>query len=267
MGFPRMFGLVDRQLHRELYFWLATRVDVLSYCLINPDGLEFTVDPVQVHWVLGIPKGYLPVPKEAMDDATKQFLEGVLSQFSTTTPSNMNGIPRKNLVQAVESPLEDVFEFKVAFLLLALVDVPCPTTSHRLYPKLLPAAIAAVDPESYDWCSLVLEKTYVFCFKLCKEVLPYGMMYLYRLRRPPVKRGVFPRLKVWTEAEIDKAKNADRIMDGDFGKLGVVEVLMKVVDVEEEDVVDELISTQGVKKRPREGPGYFGWSKSSGMQT
>ncbi|XP_021736040.1 uncharacterized protein LOC110702612 [Chenopodium quinoa] len=49
MGFSGLFGLVDRQLPRELCYWLATRVDVPSYCLVTPDGLEFTFDPIQVH--------------------------------------------------------------------------------------------------------------------------------------------------------------------------------------------------------------------------
>ena len=46
----------------------------------------------------------------------------------------------------------------------------------------------------------------------------------------------------------------------------IVEELMKVVDVEEEELECDLVSTQGFKKRPREGPGYFGLNnnKASG---
>uniref|UniRef100_A0A803MR83 Uncharacterized protein n=1 Tax=Chenopodium quinoa TaxID=63459 RepID=A0A803MR83_CHEQI len=304
MGFSGLFGLVDRQLPRELCYWLVTRVDVPSYSLVTPDGLEFTFDPIQLHWVLGIPKGHLPVPKKAVDEESKHFLAGVLARFSTTNVKG--GLSRKNLVQAVEAPLQDVFEFRVAFLLLALVDILCPTTSYRLCPKLLPAAIAAVDPESYDWCSLVLEKVMYSVSSFARRFYPSGfskgcggctiflaIMYVDRLKRPPVKWGVFPRLKAWTEVEINKAKKADRITGGDFGKLGCVnasygrphvraaldhmplkrssmaaeiaEVLMQAVDVEEEDVDGGLISTQGVKKRPKEGRGYFGWNnKASG---
>lgn len=47
------------------------------------------------------------------------------------------------------------------------------------------------------------------------------IFYLDRLRRPPLKWGVLPRMKVWTLGEINKAKKADRYMNGDFGKLGV----------------------------------------------
>lgn len=88
----------------------------------------------------------------------KHFVQGVVNLFSSTTPSRVRGIPRKNLVDAVEAPLEDVFEFKVAFLLLALADILCPTTSHRLCSTLIPATVAANDAESYDWCKLVIDQ-------------------------------------------------------------------------------------------------------------
>lgn len=49
MGFAGLYALVDRQLPRELVYWLATRVDVPSNCLITVDGKKFPFDPVQVH--------------------------------------------------------------------------------------------------------------------------------------------------------------------------------------------------------------------------
>ncbi|XP_021764608.1 uncharacterized protein LOC110729198 [Chenopodium quinoa] len=119
MGFAGLFGLIDRRLPRELAYWLGTRVDVPNNCLVTPDGLEFTFDPIQVHLVLGIPMGSLLVPKDVVTEQMKNFVKVVVTQFSTTTPSNVQGIPRKNLVEAVSGPLENVDEFKVAFLLLA----------------------------------------------------------------------------------------------------------------------------------------------------
>ncbi|XP_021763746.1 uncharacterized protein LOC110728398 isoform X2 [Chenopodium quinoa] len=301
MGFAGLYASVDRQLSRELAYWLATRVDVPSNCLITLDGKEFPFDPVEVHWVLGIPKGPKPVPKKAVDEDMKIFVQGVVNQFSLTTPSRVRGIPRKNLVDALEAPLEDVVEFKVAFLLLALAVILCPTTSHRLCSTLIPAAFAANDTESYDWCKLVIDQLMYSISSLARRFYPMGfakgcggctiilsIFYLDRLRRPPLKWGVLPRLKVWTLEEINKA---DRYMNGDFGKLGtvnvaygrphersamdvmpvkrravaskVVEALLNSVEVEEEDV-EELICTQGVRKRVKDGQGYFGWNKASG---
>uniref|UniRef100_A0A803M0W8 Uncharacterized protein n=1 Tax=Chenopodium quinoa TaxID=63459 RepID=A0A803M0W8_CHEQI len=157
----------------------------------------------------------------------KHFVQGVVNRFSSTTPNRVRGILRKNLVDAIEAPLEDVFEFKI--------------------------------------------------------------FYLDRLIRPPLKWGVLPRTKVWTLGEINKAKKADRYMNGDFGKLGictvnvaygrpheqsaldvmpvkrrvvaskVVEALLNFVKLEEEDVEKELIFTQGAKKRVKDGHDYFGW--------
>lgn len=47
------------------------------------------------------------------------------------------------------------------------------------------------------------------------------MLYLDRLRRKPNCWRTFPRIKVWNNAEVNKAEEEDRHPSGDFGKLGV----------------------------------------------
>uniref|UniRef100_A0A803MP88 Uncharacterized protein n=1 Tax=Chenopodium quinoa TaxID=63459 RepID=A0A803MP88_CHEQI len=83
MGFAGLIGLVDKQLPRELCNWL-------------------------VHWVPGIPKGHLLVPKKVVDDTAQHYLERVVARFSSTTPRNVKGVLRKNLVDDVAAPLDDV---------------------------------------------------------------------------------------------------------------------------------------------------------------
>lgn len=135
MSFAGLYALVDRQLPRELCYWLATRVDVNSRSMVTIDGKEFGFSPIQVHWVLGIPMGKKPVPKKATEKMSF-MLDCVRNRYNKTTPSLVEGIPRQSLVEAVEGPLD----FKIAFLLLAIVDILCPTTSQRLCPPFLPAA-------------------------------------------------------------------------------------------------------------------------------
>uniref|UniRef100_A0A803N1Z9 Ubiquitin-like protease family profile domain-containing protein n=1 Tax=Chenopodium quinoa TaxID=63459 RepID=A0A803N1Z9_CHEQI len=258
MGFAGLYASVDRQLSRELAYWLATRVDVPSNCLITLDGKEFPFDPVEVHWVLGIPKGPKPVPKKAVDEDMKIFVQGVVNQFSLTTPSRVRGIPRKNLVDALEAPLEDVVEFKVAFLLLALAVILCPTTSHRLCSTLIPAAFAANDTESYDWCKLVIDQLMYSISSLARRFYPMGfakgcggctiiLSTVNVAYGRPHERSAMDVMPVKRRAVASK----------------VVEALLNSVEVEEEDV-EELICTQGVRKRVKDGQGYFGWNKASG---
>ncbi|XP_021717425.1 uncharacterized protein LOC110685241 isoform X2 [Chenopodium quinoa] len=107
------------------------------------------------------------------------------------------------------------------------------------------------------------------------------ILYLDWLRRPPVKWGVLPRMKVWTEVKINKAKKADRHREGDFRKLGtinvsygrphersaldvipgkrravaaeVVEALLQSVDLQEEDGEENLSAHRMQKSVQRMG--------------
>ena len=49
----------------------------------------------------------------------------------------------------------------------------------------------------------------------------WQILYLDRLDRDPIQWGVFPRIKVWTMQQIGMAAKSDKLLSGDYGKLGV----------------------------------------------
>uniref|UniRef100_A0A803MHU3 Ubiquitin-like protease family profile domain-containing protein n=1 Tax=Chenopodium quinoa TaxID=63459 RepID=A0A803MHU3_CHEQI len=101
---------------------LVKEMGFAGLSMVTIDGKEFGFSPIQVHWVLGIPMRKKSVPKKATEEMSS-MLDRVRSRYSRTTPSLVEGIPRQSrqsLVEAVEGPLEDPSDFKIAFLLLAI---------------------------------------------------------------------------------------------------------------------------------------------------
>ncbi|KNA03977.1 hypothetical protein SOVF_204000, partial [Spinacia oleracea] len=95
----------------------------------------------------------------------------------------------------------------------------------------------AHEASEYDWCSLVLEQLLHVVGSFIKRFYADGyargcggcliflaIFYLDRLKRPPVDWGVFPRMRVWTIEEMNKAQNLDRLPSRDYGCLGCVDV-------------------------------------------
>ncbi|KAL2899963.1 hypothetical protein RDABS01_025045 [Bienertia sinuspersici] len=181
--------LIGKGLTRNLCYWLMTRVDVPNRIFISVDGKEFPLTKVQVHWVMGLPIGPNVLPEGDEKGSLKEDVRRLWSKYSSKAPLGAAGISRKNVVDVLLS--DDVTEkdFKECFVLLALMDVLCPTTCHRMSSKLLP---------------------YVF--------------YLDKLKRQPTQWGVFPRPKSWSKKEMNKARACDELSSSDYGKLGVVDV-------------------------------------------
>ncbi|KAL2944795.1 hypothetical protein RDABS01_033142 [Bienertia sinuspersici] len=203
IGFDGLFSLIGKGLTRNLCYWLMTRVDVPNRIFISVDGKEFPLTKVQ-----GDENGSL-----------KEDLGRLWSKYSSKAPSGADGISRKNVVDVLLS--DDVMEkdFKECFVMLALMDVLCPTTCHRMSSKLLPYVCYAVRARQYDWCSLVLEHLFHSIQNFAKRFYPMGMR-----KRQPTQWGVFPRLKAWSKKEMNKARACDELPTGDYGKLGVVDV-------------------------------------------
>ncbi|KAL2928256.1 Homeobox protein Hox-A2, partial [Bienertia sinuspersici] len=237
IGFDGLFSLIGKGLTRNLCYWLMTRVDVPNRIFISVDGKEFPLTKVQVHWVMGLPIGPNLLPKGDDNGRLKEDLGRLWSKYSSKAPSGAAGISRKNVVDVLLS--DDVLEkdFKECFVMLALMDVLCPTTCHRMSSKLLPYVCYAVRARQYDWCSLVLEHLFHSIQNFAKRFYPDGyakgcggctiflaVLYLDKLKRQPTQWGVFPRLKAWSKKEMNKARACDELPTGDYGKLGVVDV-------------------------------------------
>ncbi|KAL2906054.1 Protein split ends, partial [Bienertia sinuspersici] len=237
IGFDGLFSLIRKGLTRNLCYWLMTRVDVPNRIFISVDGKEFPLTKVQVHWVMGLPIGPNVFPEGDEKGSLKEDVGRLWSKYSSKAPSGAAGISRKNVVDVLLS--DDVTEkdFKECFVMLALMDVLCPTTCHRMSSKLLPYVCCAVRARQYDWCSLVLEHLFHSIQNFAKRFYPDGyakgcggctiflaVLYLDKLKRQPTQWGVFPRLKAWSKKEMNKARACDELSSGDYGKLGVVDV-------------------------------------------
>ncbi|KAL2921777.1 Catalase-peroxidase, partial [Bienertia sinuspersici] len=235
--FDGLFSLIGKGLTRNLCYWLMTRVDVPNRIFISVDGKEFPLTKVQVHWVLGLPIGPNVLPEGDEKGSLKEDVGRLWSKYSSKALSGAAGISRKNVVDVLLSDDVTEKEFKECFVMLALMDVLCLTTCHRMSSKLLPYVCCAVRARQYDWCSLVLEHLFHSIQNFAKRFYPDGyakgcggctiflaVLYLDKLKRQPTQWGVFPRLKAWSKKEMNKARACDELSSGDYGKLGVVDV-------------------------------------------
>ncbi|XP_021758863.1 uncharacterized protein LOC110723799 [Chenopodium quinoa] len=250
MGFEGLLYLVDRCLSIDLCYWLMTRIDPCNELFRAPDGHEYKLSKDQVRWILGIPKGDKVVPRRVRDEEMKSKVRDIEKNFGVEWEAWLKTSEKviKHKGIRINSALikrakgswgeEEEAEFKTVFLILALHLVLCPTQSYQLGPDLVPALTCAMQAKNYDWCGLVLEKLFDSCCRFGKKFYANGyakgyggcsiflaIFYLDRLDRNPVMWCRWPRIKVWTKAEMVKAGDEDRLAhQGDFGKLGCIDV-------------------------------------------
>ncbi|KAL2932449.1 Protein MAINTENANCE OF MERISTEMS, partial [Bienertia sinuspersici] len=210
MGFGHLKHLSGQAMNKELGYWLMTRVNADTGELIAGDGREFTLSSEQVQCVLGIPK--------------VEYGKACISI-----------VEAKDYVMGEEV---DVEKYRVAFLVVLLGMFLCPTTNFSsLASELTPALCAAEEANQYDWCSFVLDfllrRARAFSHSFDKDGYAVGcggctyflvVFYLDRLRRPPVRWGEYPRLKVFDKDLLKNVAEADRRNSGDFGKTKSVDV-------------------------------------------
>ncbi|KMT11646.1 hypothetical protein BVRB_5g105860 [Beta vulgaris subsp. vulgaris] len=155
LGFGGLLELKRRRYPRSLCYWLMTSLDVEKKVIQLPSGVEYPLDRNQVHWVLGNPCRLKWVPKEARNDDCRRAVEAIRLKYGMGV-----GIPMVKVVEKVEGScgLDDEYEFKTAFLILALCDVLCPTNCRRLESDLVIAATFAMDASSYDSSTLIIVK-------------------------------------------------------------------------------------------------------------
>ncbi|XP_021755390.1 uncharacterized protein LOC110720637 isoform X2 [Chenopodium quinoa] len=253
MGFGGLLHLPsDLQLPRKLNYWLLSRVDPISQKLIGSDGKEFKFSNNQVHRVLGIPNGGLPVPtKKSLSTEMRAKTYEILGKYGKTWEGKSRnflgrtytstGIPiNSSMMDRLEDYWEahDKEEFKTLFLLIILQMLLCPTQSPRLAADLVPALTCASDCQNFDWCELVMGRLMQSVVSFARAFYASGfakgcggctiflvIFYLDRLNRDPVSWGSFPRIKVWNMQHIRGAAKEDKITaTGDFGHLGMLDV-------------------------------------------
>ncbi|KAL2899981.1 S-adenosylmethionine synthase [Bienertia sinuspersici] len=214
MGFGHLKHLSGQAMNKELGYWLMTRVQC----------------------VLGIPKGEKLVPL-LMDDTNRVEIDKICRWFSKVEYGKacISIVEAKDYVMGEEV---DVEKYRVAFLVVLLGMFLCPTTNFSsLASELTPALCAAEEANQYDWCSFVLDfllrRARAFSHSFDKDGYAVGcggctyflvVFYLDRLRRPPVRWGEYPRLKVFDKDLLKNVAAADRRNSGDFGKTKSVDV-------------------------------------------
>ncbi|KAL2942790.1 Protein MAINTENANCE OF MERISTEMS, partial [Bienertia sinuspersici] len=230
MGFGHLKHLSGQAMNKELGYWLMTRVNADTGELMAGDGREFTLSSEQVQCVLGIPKGERPVPLQ-MDDTNRVEIEKICRWFSKVEYGKacISIVDAKEYVFGEEVDSE---KYRVAFLVVLLGMFLCPTTNFSsLASELTPALCAAEEASQYDWCSFVLDfllrRARAFSHSFDTDGYAVGcggctnflvIFYLDRLRRPPVRWGEYPRVKVFDKDLLKNVAEADRRNSGDFGK-------------------------------------------------
>ncbi|XP_021755803.1 uncharacterized protein LOC110720990 [Chenopodium quinoa] len=249
MGFGGLLFLMDSWLPMNLCYWLMTRMDPINQLLIAPDGHEYKLFKDQVRWILGIPNGSKVVPRKVTNTEMRSKVSDIERKFGKewAIKQKMSGRVNKQKGIVIDGALlekakgsweeEDEEDFKTLFLILALHMILCPPLSSHFDNDLMPALSCAKQAWNYDWCGLVLEKLldsgYKFGNKFYADGFAKGcggcsiflaIFYLDRLHRDPVMWGKWPRIKAWTKEEMVKAEMEDRVLKGDFGNTGCIDV-------------------------------------------
>ncbi|XP_021734964.1 uncharacterized protein LOC110701658 [Chenopodium quinoa] len=172
MGFTGLLKIgVDMNLPRQLAYWLMTRIDPFNCTLTSRDGRVFPLSQNQVHWVLSIPNGGLPVPTNcSLDNEMSEKVKRIMENYGKTWNNKSIKTGREYIFKGISVNAEligriegqwkedQADEFKTVFLLLSLEMLFCPNQSSRLAADLVLALTCASKAVEYDWCSMVLKK-------------------------------------------------------------------------------------------------------------
>ncbi|KAL2899779.1 Protein MAINTENANCE OF MERISTEMS [Bienertia sinuspersici] len=241
MGFGTLKFVKGHSLNKGLAYWLMSRVHPETGVFIGGDRWEFPLSPVQVQCVLGIPRGKKVVPIEIDPDNVDNLMRfnDILEWFGKDQCGRgFISIPEAKQEVLREGQLVDVVKFRVAFLVVVLGMLLCPTTNFStLASDVVPALCAANQPHDYDWCSYVLQfllrRARSFSKNLLKDGFVVGcggctfflsIFYVDHLKRPPMGWGEFPRIKAWSKDSVSKVAKDDMRSSGDYGKTKTVDV-------------------------------------------
>ncbi|KAL2941154.1 Protein MAINTENANCE OF MERISTEMS [Bienertia sinuspersici] len=235
MDFGTLKFVKGHSLNKGLAYWLVSRVNPETGVLIGGDRQEFPLSPVQVQCVLGIPRGKQVVPIEVDPENVDHLMRfnDILEWFGKDhCIKGFISIPEAKQEVLREGQLVDIAKFRVAFLVVVLGMLVCPTTNFStLASDVVPALCAVDQPHDYDWCSYVLQflmrrarsfsknphkDGYVVGCDGCTFFL--SIFYVDHLKRPPMCWGEFPRIKAWSKDSFSKVAKDDMRTTEDYGK-------------------------------------------------
>ena len=81
MGFGGLLHMVGLSLQRTLCYWLMTRVDPIKETILLNDGHEYSLQPSQLRWVLGLPLGPRVIPRKSVDEKMKMKEKSILVKY------------------------------------------------------------------------------------------------------------------------------------------------------------------------------------------
>uniref|UniRef100_K4AJR3 Aminotransferase-like plant mobile domain-containing protein n=1 Tax=Setaria italica TaxID=4555 RepID=K4AJR3_SETIT len=204
MWFHHLLDLSCNTMPKQLIMWLVNHFDVLTKTFILPNG-SFTLSPLHIHQVLGIPVGGSPLPKAYNEDTRKLILE------KTKCAGD---------------------KFKRVFSLFALTSCLCPTGSECASSEFYTAIHIPDRIITIDWAIVVLDKLVTSiskypakksCTTAALGGCTFAMMVVYfelldtsELNLP----DSLPRISLWSTENVSTYIELDRINEGsnNFGR-------------------------------------------------
>ncbi|KNA09011.1 hypothetical protein SOVF_157570, partial [Spinacia oleracea] len=191
MGFGALLTLKLHNLSPEFAYWLVTRVDGAKGVFYGGGDMEFSLDPIQFNCVLGLPMGTQPVPSlnANLDTRHRDIADHIVQMYGDSGGISVQKAwefavgMRDGQGKAVGSivPIvtrEEEYEFRIAFMIVILELVLCPSTDgFTLAGRLLPAA---------------------------------SVFYLDHLNVVPRQWCFMPRVAVWSQSDVDALIEADK---------------------------------------------------------
>ncbi|XP_056698300.1 uncharacterized protein [Spinacia oleracea] len=252
MGFGGLLDLKISKLPRQLCYWLMTRFDGVNSYLVAGDGNVMPISPSHWQYVFGLKNSGLSVPEKDDELPPGRVLQMAQKYGEkNSVRKNKYTILISNSTRVLQGPLDEQgkikplgskcerTEFMENFMIVLLGQILCPSTDGgNMSTKLLGAVCIAKDAAKYNWCEFCHKwlLSYAINCQRKLEVQGYAagtggcvlfllIFYLDRLCRVPVRWDEFPRLKVWTEEEVDKVKHQDRKPSEDYGRLTTLDVV------------------------------------------
>ncbi|XP_056690868.1 uncharacterized protein [Spinacia oleracea] len=251
MGFGGMLDLKISKLPRQLCYWLMSRLDGGNSYLVGGDGHVLPITASHWEYVFGFQNSGLPVPVKESDLPPGTLKAMALKYGEKNTSTSKSTIIIAKSVKELAGPVDgegkikplanqrDRASFMENFMIVLLGQILCPSTDGgNMSLKLLGAVSVAKNASLYNWCEFC--HTWLLDYgDACQRKIDHQgyaagtggcvlfllIFYLDHLCRHPVRWDAFPRIKVWTQEEVDEAKNRDRKASEDYGRITTVDVV------------------------------------------
>ncbi|XP_056689511.1 uncharacterized protein [Spinacia oleracea] len=251
MGFGGMLDLKISKLPRQLCYWLMSRLDGGNSYLVGGDGHVLPITASHWEYVFGFQNSGLPVPVKESDLPPGTLKAMALKYGEKNTSTSKSTIIIAKSVKELAGPVDgegkikplanqrDRASFMENFMIVLLGQILCPSTDGgNMSLKLLGAVSVAKNASLYNCCEFC--HTWLLDYgDACQRKIDHQgyaagtggcvlfllIFYLDHLCRHPVRWDEFPRIKVWTQEEVDEAKNRDRKASEDYGRITTVDVV------------------------------------------